>query len=164
MITQVINWYLRYFLSYRDIVELFFERGVNVDHSKLNCWVFTLLCLLLEKRLIGFRKQHCGAVREDKTYSKVKGKWKYLYRVINKDGTLIDLLLTARRNIQAARLFFRKVFKEGRLYASTHIGTDKAFLFQKKYRPWRKRLYFLIIALMKQINPYNSAYKKIISD
>ena len=39
LILQVVSWYLRYSLSYRDIEELFRERGLAVDHSTLNRWV-----------------------------------------------------------------------------------------------------------------------------
>jgi len=130
MIIQAINWYLRYCLSYRDIEELFLERGVKVDHSTLNRW-FLRYAPVLEKRLRGFRKPHCGHVRIDETYIKVKGKWKYLYRAIDKDGTAIDFLLTSKRNMKAALRFFKKAFKEDGLFAPTHIGTDKAPTFPK---------------------------------
>jgi len=39
LIVQAVSWYLRYPLSYRDIEELFLERGLAVDHSTLNRWV-----------------------------------------------------------------------------------------------------------------------------
>jgi transposase, IS6 family len=39
LIVQAVSWYLRYRLSYRDIEELFLERGLEVDHSTLNRWV-----------------------------------------------------------------------------------------------------------------------------
>ena len=39
LIIQAVSWYLRYPLSYRDIEELFLERGLEVDHSTLNRWV-----------------------------------------------------------------------------------------------------------------------------
>jgi len=130
MIIQAVNWYLRYCLSYRDIEELFLERGITVDHSTLNRWVLRY-APLLEKRLRGFRKPHCGEVSVDETYIKVKGQWKYLYRAIDKEGTAIDFLLTAKRNIKAAQRFFRKAFKGDRLFAPTHIGTDKAVTFPK---------------------------------
>ena len=39
LIVQAVSWYLRYPLSYRDIEELFRERGLEVDHSTLNRWV-----------------------------------------------------------------------------------------------------------------------------
>ncbi|MDI2112723.1 IS6 family transposase [Commensalibacter nepenthis] len=124
MIIQAVNWYLRYCLSYRDIEELFLERGVSVDHSTLNHWVLRY-APLLEKRLRSYIKPHCGEVRIDETYIKVKGQWKYLYRATDKEGTAIDFLLTAKRNIKAAQRFFRKAFKKDGLFAPTHIGTVK---------------------------------------
>jgi len=86
MIIQTVNWYLRYALSYRDIEELFLERGVNVDHSTLNRWVLRY-APLLEKRLRDFRNPHCGKIRANEIYIKVKKKCIYLYRAINQNGT-----------------------------------------------------------------------------
>ena len=86
LIVQAVAWYLRYPLSYRDIEELFRERGLAVDHSTLNRWVLTY-APLIERRLRAFRKPHCGSVRIDETYIKIRGKWRYLYRAIDKHGT-----------------------------------------------------------------------------
>jgi len=66
LIVQAVSWYLRYPLSYRDIEELFLERGLEVDHSTLNRWVLAY-APLIERRLRGFRKPHCGSVRIDET-------------------------------------------------------------------------------------------------
>jgi transposase-like protein len=66
LIVQAVSWYLRYALSYRDIEELFLERGVEVDHSTLNRWVLTY-APLIEKRLRQFRQPHRGSVRIDET-------------------------------------------------------------------------------------------------
>jgi hypothetical protein len=86
LILQAVSWYLRYPLSYRDIEELFLERGLEVDHSTLNRWVLAY-APLIERRLRSFRKPHCGSVRIDETYIKVRGQWRYLYRAIDKHGT-----------------------------------------------------------------------------
>jgi hypothetical protein len=67
LILQAVSWYLRYPLSYRDIEELFLERGLEVDHSTLNRWVLAY-APLIERRLRTFRKPHCGSVRIDETY------------------------------------------------------------------------------------------------
>jgi len=64
LILQAVSWYLRYPLSYRDIEELFRERGLEVDHSTLNRWVLAY-APLIEKRLRAFRKPHCGSIRVD---------------------------------------------------------------------------------------------------
>jgi transposase, IS6 family len=85
LILQAVSWYLRYPLSYRDIEELFRERGLEVDHSTLNRWVLTY-APLIEKRLRPFRKPQCGSIRIDETYIKIRGQWRYLYRAIDKHG------------------------------------------------------------------------------
>src|SRR4051812_26697719 len=66
LIVQAVSWYLRYPLSYRDIEELFLERGLDVDHSTLNRWVLAD-APLIERRLRTFRKPHCGSIRIDET-------------------------------------------------------------------------------------------------
>ena len=67
LILQAVCWYLRYPLSYRDIEELFLERGLPVDHSTVNRWVLAY-APLIERRLRSFRKPHCGSIRIDETY------------------------------------------------------------------------------------------------
>src|SRR5215208_1050175 len=72
LILQAVSWYLRYPLSYRDIEELFVERGLAVDHATLNRWVLAY-APLIERRLRSFRKPHCGSICIDKTYIRVRG-------------------------------------------------------------------------------------------
>src|SRR3954451_22469692 len=123
LILQAVSWYLRYPLSYRDIEELFLERGLAVDHSTLNRWVLAY-APLIERRLRSFRQPHCGSIRIDETYTKLRGQWRYLYRAIDKHGTPVDFLLTAKRDLKAAKRFFRKMLKDGPLLAPDRIGTD----------------------------------------
>src|SRR5215218_4607285 len=125
LILQAVSWYLRYPLSYRDIEELFLERGLEVDHSTLNRWVLAY-APLIERRLRAFRKPHCGSIRVDETYVKVRGQWRYLYRAIDKHGNPVDFLLTARRDLGAAKRFFRKMLEDQPLLAPDRIGTDAA--------------------------------------
>src|SRR3954469_14563095 len=66
LILQDVSWYLRYPLSYRDIEELFRERGLAVDHATLNHWVLAY-APLIERRLGSFRKPHCGSLRIDES-------------------------------------------------------------------------------------------------
>src|SRR5215213_87068 len=125
LILQAVSWYLRYPLSYRDIEELFLERGLEVDHSTLNRWVLAY-APLIEKRLRHFRKPHCGSIRVDETYIKVRGQWRSLDRAIDKHGTPVDFLLTAKRDLEAAQRFFRKMLQEEPLLSPDRIGTDGA--------------------------------------
>jgi transposase-like protein len=125
LILQAVSWYLRYPLSYCDIEELFLKRGLAVDHSTLNRWVLAY-APLIERRLRRFRKPHCGSVRVDETYIKIRGQWRYLYRTIDKHGTPVDFLLTATRDLDAAKRFFRKMLADQPLLAPDRIGTDGA--------------------------------------
>jgi len=87
--------------------EMMEERGVSVDHSSINRWAIRFLPLI-EKMA---RKHKCpvgGSWRMDETYNKIKGIWKYLYRAVGKQGKTIDFLLTAKRDMAAAKRFFEK--------------------------------------------------------
>src|SRR4051794_19537570 len=125
LIVQAVSWYLRYPLSYRDIEELLLGRGVEVDHSTLNRWVLAD-APLIERRLRHFRKPHCGSIRVDETYVRVRGEWRYLYRAIDKHGTPVDFLLSAKRDLEAAKRFFRKALQDQPLLGPDRIGTDAA--------------------------------------
>ncbi len=104
LILQAVSWYLRYPLSYRDIEEMLLERSLEVDHSTLNRWVLAY-APLIERRLRSFRQPHCRSVRMNETYIRIRGQWRYLYRAIDKHGTPVDFLLTAKRDLDAAKRF-----------------------------------------------------------
>ncbi|MBB4956158.1 transposase-like protein [Agrobacterium vitis] len=61
LIVQAVSWYLRYSLSYRDLEEMFLERGFDVDHITINRWVLAY-APMIEKWLRQFRRSHCGSV------------------------------------------------------------------------------------------------------
>jgi len=105
---MLVRWYVAYALSYRDIEELAAERGLQVDHSTINRWV-----IHYSRQLeASFRKRCKRPVgvswRMDETYIKVKGKWVYLYRAVDKEGKTVDFMLSEKRNEPAARAFFSK--------------------------------------------------------
>src|SRR6185295_2235065 len=105
VILLAVRWYLRYGLSYRDLEEVLAERGIEVDHVTLFRWVqrFTPL---VDRR--GSARSSPGGDRwfVDETYVKVSGVWRYVYRAVDQDGQVIDVLVSARRDAVAARLFF----------------------------------------------------------
>ncbi len=120
---QAVTWRLRYPLSYRDLESMFAERGFEVDHSTVNRWVLAY-APMLEKRLRRFRKPHCGSIRVDEIDAKVRGEWRYLYRAVDKHGAPVDLLLPARRDLDAAKRFFHRAMKGMPLLSPGKIGTD----------------------------------------
>lgn len=109
IIAQCIRRYLAYALSLRNLEEMMAKRGIHGDNSTLHRWVIRLV-LLLDK----VSRQHKGTVdrrwRMDETYIKIKGQWKYLYRVVGTAGQTVDFLLTSRQDADAALRFFRKEF------------------------------------------------------
>ena len=83
-------------MSYRDVEELFRIRGVKVDHSTLQRWVFKF-SHLIEANMHKRKRSVCDCCRMDETYIKVGGKDRYLYRAVDKYGYTVDFLLTKRR-------------------------------------------------------------------
>lgn len=80
-----VRWYVAYPISYRQLEEMMGERGVAVDRSTLNRWVIKY-APEFEKVL---RRHQCLVGRSwrlDETYVRIKGKWTFLYRAVNKDG------------------------------------------------------------------------------
>lgn len=118
-----IRWYVAYPLSYRHIEELMEERGVSVDHSTINRWAIRFLPLI-ETQSRKHKRQVGASWRMDETYIKVKGVWKYLYRAVDKEGKTVDFLLTAHRDMAAAKRFFDKAMRENG--APEKIAMDKS--------------------------------------
>ena len=85
IILLCVRWYLRYALTYRDLVEMMAERGVSVVHTTIMRWVHQF-GPELDKRV----RRHLGPTGDswklDETYVKIAGKWKYLYRAVDKKG------------------------------------------------------------------------------
>jgi hypothetical protein len=99
-----VRWYVAYPLSLRHLEEMMAERGVAVDHATVHRWAIKIVPVLA---LVFRRRKRCVGTswRMDETYILVHGHWKYLYRAVDRAGDTIDLLLTAKRDKAAARLF-----------------------------------------------------------
>ena len=107
IILWAIRWYLKYGISYRELEEMLKERGVNVDHTTIYRWVIQY-SPELKKKLSWYRgKFYYQSLRVDETYIKVKGKWKYLYRAIAKDGSTVDFYLSHTRSFFSLHFKFQ---------------------------------------------------------
>jgi len=110
VILHAVFFYLRYAVSYRDLEEIMEERGVTVDHATLNRWVIKyspLIAIEAQRKKSGTS----NSWRMDETYIKVKGKWVYYYRAIEKFGKTLDFMLSEQRDEAAATAFFMKTIR-----------------------------------------------------
>jgi transposase, IS6 family len=72
-----------------------------------------------------YRSRLSFSWRVDETYVRVKGRWKYLYRAIDKEGATLDFYLADRRNAKAAKRFLAKALRRSRDWIPRIINTDK---------------------------------------
>ena len=87
--------------------ELLFERGIEVDHVTVLRWVQRFPPLLVAAARF---TRHAPAERwfVDETYVKVRGVWRCVYRAVEQCGQVVDVLVSARRDAEAARRFFHR--------------------------------------------------------
>jgi len=100
-----VRWYLRYGLSYRDVDELPAECAIEVDHVTIHRWVQRFTPLLIDAAR-PCRHPVGGRWFVDETDVKVAGTWRHVYRAVDQHGQVIDVFVSPRRNIPAARTFF----------------------------------------------------------
>ena len=111
VILWAVRWYLMFPISYRDLELMLLDRGVAVDHSTIFRWI-QAYAAELEKRIRPHLRLSNGSWRVDETFVKVKGRWMYLYRGADSCGQTIDFLLSAKRDAEAAKRFFRKALAQ----------------------------------------------------
>ena len=106
IILVCVRWYLRYSLSYRDVEEMMIERGLCVDHSTIARWVLRY-APELNQRIRRELRYPNNSWRVDETYVRVAGRWTYLYRAVDSEGSTIEFMLSPNRDLTAAKHFLR---------------------------------------------------------
>jgi len=124
IILLTVRWYLRYNLSFRDLVEMMEERGLSIAHTTIMRWVHQY-GPELDKRIRHHLKQTNDSWRVDETYIKIKGEWMYLYRAVDSEGNTIDFYLSKNRNTKSAKCFFKKAL------ASSHVSSPRVITVDK---------------------------------
>lgn len=123
IILLCVRWYCRYQLSYRDVEEMMHERGLEVDHSTVFRWA-QRYAPEINKRIRPHLKMSGTSYRVNETYIKVGKACKYLYQAVDKEGQTIEFMLSAKRDISAAKGFFKKMMRaeQRRLPHSISVG------------------------------------------
>ena len=89
IIVLCVRWYITYKLSYRDLVEIMAERGVDVSHTTILRWV-QIYVPEFEKRWRHYARPIGTSWRVDETYIRVRGRWTDLYRAVDRRGLPVD--------------------------------------------------------------------------
>ncbi|MTI16834.1 IS6 family transposase [Rhodobacteraceae bacterium RKSG542] len=97
VVLWAVRWYRRHGISYRDLEQMMAERGVRVDHATIYRWVQSYAPEMERRLRRHWRRPVSNSWRVDETYVKVRGKWAYLYRAVDKFGNTIDFYLSPTR-------------------------------------------------------------------
>src|ERR687886_1841628 len=123
IISHAVWLYFRFSLSYRDVEELLAERGIIVSYETIRQWARK------------FGQSYANQLRRrrakpgdkwflDEVFLTINGQTQYLWRAVDQEGNLLDILVQSRRNKVAAKKFFRKLLK-GCTYVPRVLITDK---------------------------------------
>lgn len=123
VIIMAVRWYLAYALSYRNIEELIKEWNIGLDHSSVQRWVAEYGVWLQSKVRKYLTRNFKRSWRLDETYIKVKGKWCYLYRIVDKAGDSIYFHFSQTRDHQAALACIRGAIRIAR-FVPDKINSD----------------------------------------
>jgi len=123
IISYSIWLYFRFALSYRDVEELLAERGVIVTYETIRRWCQKFgqqyANTLRRRRMRPGDKWHL-----DEVFITINGAQHYLWRAVDQDGNVLDILVQPRRDKRAAVRFLRKLLK-GLTYVPRVVITDK---------------------------------------
>jgi transposase-like protein len=106
------------------VEEMMKERGLDVDHSTVFRWV-QRYAPEINKRVRQHLKMSGTSYRVDETYIKVGKTCKYLYRAVDKEGQTIEFMLSAKRDVSAAKRFFKKIMRAEHRRLPFSISVDK---------------------------------------
>ncbi|MDP9313207.1 MAG: IS6 family transposase, partial [Chloroflexota bacterium] len=123
IISHAVWLYFRFNLSFRDVEDLLAERGVVVSYETIRQWT-RKFAQTYSNHLRQRRARPGDKWFLDEVFLKINGKTHYLWRAVDQDGNVLDILVQSRRNKGAAKKFFRKLLK-GCQYVPRVLITDK---------------------------------------
>jgi putative transposase len=110
IISYAVWLYYRFCLSFRDVEDLLAERGIIVSYEAIRLW-----CQKFGPAYARTLKRRQGRLGDtwhlDELFLTIQGRRQYLWRAVDQDGDVIDILLQPRRDRRAAERFFRKLLK-----------------------------------------------------
>jgi putative transposase len=123
IISYCVWLYFRFSVSYRDVEELMAERGVTVTYESIRAWCYKF-GRDYAKRIRARRGQLGDRWHLDEVHLKIDGRLQYLWRAVDQDGSVLDILVQPRRDKMAAARFFKKLLR-GLRYVPRVVVTDR---------------------------------------
>ena len=136
VIIQHAVWlYLRFTLSYRDVEELLAERGLDISYETVRCWVLKF-GPVIARRLRRQRPQPSNRWHLDEMVVRIAGERMYLWRAVDHEGEVLDMLVQRRRDSRAALRLMRKLLKK-QGFVPKLLVTDKLRSYASAFRQLR---------------------------
>lgn len=123
IIQHAVWLYFRFPLSYRDVEDLLAERSIDVSYETVRRWALKFGSAYARK-LRRLRPRPDGRWHLDEVFASINGKRMYLWRAVDSEGEVLDILVQSRRNKTTALKLMRKLLKNHG-YAPTQVVTDK---------------------------------------
>ncbi len=123
IIQHAVWLYLRFTLSYRDVEELLAERGIETSYETVRRWVLKF-GPAFARNLRRLRPRPTGTWHLDEMVVSIQGRRMYLWRAVDSEGEVLDLLVQPKRDTKAALRLMRKLLKK-QGFAPDQIVTDK---------------------------------------
>src|ERR1700732_3350528 len=111
IIQHAVWLYLRFTLSYRDVEELLAERGLDISYETVRCWVLKF-GPVIARRLRRCRPRPSNRWYLDEMVVRIAGERMYLWRAVDYEGEVLDILVQRRRDSRAALRLMRKLLKK----------------------------------------------------
>src|SRR5437763_13650817 len=135
VIQHAIWLYLRFTLSYRDVEELLAERGLEVSYETVRRWVLKF-GPGFARRLPRSRPRPSGRWHLEERVGRIAGKRMYLWRAVDHEGEVLDMLVQRRRDKRAALRLMRKLLRKHG-FAPKSLTTDKLGFYAAAFRHLR---------------------------
>ena len=132
IISHAVWLYHRFCLSFRDVEDLLAQRSIAVSYEAIRLW-----CIKFGPEYARRLKRRQGRLGDtwhlDEVFIKIQGKRQYLWRAVDQDGDVLDILVQPRRDRKAAKRFFRKLLK-GQARSPWRLVTDKLKSYSAAHR------------------------------
>src|ERR1035437_2494285 len=135
VIQQAVWLYFRFALRYRDVEDMLAERGIDVSYETVRRWALKFGTIIARKLRRG-RPRPDGRWHLDEVFISINGKQLYVWRAVDSEGEVLDILVQPRRDHKAAFKLMRETSEEAGHHSSHHRDRQAPILRFCAARAW----------------------------